>query len=231
MSLSVEPAHAGSIRAAWRRLLAAPDRVLLPTLVLSTLGVLGHVVVQQLIGLSVVGSARCAQRYLGHPLVVGCGPTPAREQLGVVVALATIFAIGHLVVAGVDRTVLDLVDDAPPRGPFAGYRVLPVLVLAGVLGPALAVATLFCFVPGLVLAFFTRYALLFVTDQRLGPVAAVLASTRFVAADLAGELRFAGLAFGTLVLGVLALGVGAYVAVPVVLLAQAGRYRARVAAT
>ncbi|MCZ4499441.1 MAG: hypothetical protein JWQ74_1994 [Marmoricola sp.] len=229
-SVGAGPAR-GTLRAAWHALLAAPDRVLLPTVVLSTLGIAGHVVLQHLIGTYVAGSSPCVRRYLGNALEIGCGPTPAREQLGTFVAMVAIYAVGHLVVAGMDRAALDLVDDVPPRGPFAGYRALPVLAVAVVLGTILAVATVFLVVPALVIAFATRYTLLFVLDQDLGPVAAVAASVRLVATDLAAEAGFAMLAFLALVAGVLALGVGAYVAVPVVLIAQAARYRCRVPRT
>ena len=92
----------------------------------------------------------------------------------------------------------------------------------------LTVSTVVLIVPALLVGFLVRYAPLFVLDRGLGPVAAVVASTRFVVSDLGAELWFAVRAAALLLAGALLLGLGLYLAVPVVLLAQTQRFRVRV---
>lgn len=216
----------GPLRTGWRFLLAAPDRILVPTLVLSVPAIALHIALQYLISARIAGTTACGRRYLGQLLVAECGPSSGRAQLGVLVGLFVIFLLGHLVVAGINRAALDAVDGLPVRGPFAGWGVLRVLPTATLLAASLTVATLFFLLPGLVLAFFTRYAMLFLVDRPSGPVAAISASVRLVAAQLRTEVGFATRSFGLLVVGALALGIGLYAAVPVVLLGQVVRYRA-----
>lgn len=217
----------GTLRAGWRALARSPDRVLVPTLVLSTAGIVAHVLLQHLIGLTIAGSSDCPRPYLDGVLTARCGPTDQRSQLTLLVGLFLLYLVGQLVVAGLYRMSLDLVDEAPVRSPFAGWLSVRVLGAAAVFAALMTINTIVLLLPALVLGFLIRYAPLYVADRSLGPVAAVVASTRFVIADLAGELWFVVRAVLVLIAGLLLLGVGLYVAVPVVLLAQTQRYRSR----
>ncbi|MFL6158931.1 MAG: hypothetical protein ACJ72D_22815 [Marmoricola sp.] len=234
---SAPPGPAGTVVAArpglrdgWRTFRTRPDRLLVPTVVLSVVAVAVHVVLQHLISTYVVATATCPRNYLGTLLQADCGPSNGRAQLGVLVGLWVIFVIAQLFGAGIDRSALDLVDGRPARGPFRGWVTGRVLVAALALGALLTINTIVLLVPGLVFAFLSRYALLFVVDQGHGTLEAVVESTRLVTSDLASELGFAVRSFAVLLLGLLLLGIGLYVAVPVVMLAQAQRFRARVPA-
>lgn len=217
----------GSLRAGWRMLLVRPERVLVPTLVLSTIAVAAHVLVQYLIGLGVAGTTECSRPYLDQVLTVQCAATNERAQLSLVLGIFGLYVVGQLVALGLFRTCLDAVDAVPVRSPFAGW-VTGSAVLGAILAAALlTINTIFLVLPAVLLGFLIRYAPLFILDQGLRPVAALVASTRFVAGNLGAEAVFAAKAVLALLAGLAALGIGLYVAVPVVLLAQAQRYRAR----
>lgn len=216
----------GTLRAGWRALAAQPERILVAAIAISIPALVVHVLIELGLGVGVAGSARCV-RGTGAGLVhAHCGPTDSRAQLTFVVALFTVFVLAHLVVAGMDRVVLDVVDGAPVRGPFQGWSVLRVLPLSLLLSALLTLGTLFFLLPALVLGFFTRYALLAAVDRDLGTFAAIGASVELVGGRLLPEAWFALRAAGLLLLGALLVLVGLYVAIPVVLLAQALRYRA-----
>lgn len=219
-------ASTGTLRAGWRTLSSASDRILVPTLVLSTAGVALHVLLQYLLGQTVAGSSDCARPYLDQVLTAQCGPTGGRAQLTLVLGLFLLYVVGQLVVAGLYRATLDLVDGVPVRSPFTGWLSVQVVVAAVVFAALMTINTVFLLLPAIALGFLIRYAPLFVLDGGLGPVAALVASTRFVIADLGAELWFTVRAVGLMLGGALLLGVGLYVAVPVVLLAQTQRYRA-----
>jgi uncharacterized membrane protein len=223
---SVIERSAGSLRTATRLLRGNPDRILVPTVALTVLGLVANVLLQWLIGLA-VGSTACDRHYLGATLVARCAGSNGRAEVGVLVGLFVLFLIGHLVAAGLSRASLDLVDHRPSRGVFGGWNLLAALPAALLVSTLLTAATLFLVLPGIVAAFLTRYAMTFVVDQGLGVGAAIAASVRMVSGDLVGELGFAARALLVLLLGLLALGIGLLIAVPLVLLAQTLRYRDR----
>lgn len=212
------------MRTAARLLRAQPDRLLVPAIVLTVAGLLGNVALQWLIG-EAVGSTACDRHYLGATLVARCADENGRAQLGTLAGLYVLFVIGHLIAAGLSRAALDLLDEAPSRGVFGGWSVLRALPAALSISALLTIATVFLVLPGVLAAFLTRYAMVFVVDRGLGGVAAVRASVGLVVANLRGELGFAALSVLVLLAGLLALVLGLFVALPLVLLAQTVRYR------
>lgn len=214
-----------SLLPATRALGRQPDRILVPAVVLTALGLVANVLVNWLLGLA-VGSTPCPRYYLGTTLTARCAGTTGRGQLGIVVGLFVLFLIGHLVAAGLSRASLDLIDDASSRGVFGGWSVARALPAAVTTSLLLTLGTVLLVVPGIVAAFLTRYAMTFVVDRGLGTWAAIAASSRLVLKNLVGEVGFALGALGVLLLGLLALEIGLLLAVPLVLLAQTYRYRA-----
>ena len=210
---------------ATRQLGRSPDRILVPAVVLTVLGLVANVLVNWLIGLG-VGSTPCSRFYLGTTLTARCAGTTGRGQLGVLVGLFVLFLIGHLVAAGLSRASLDLIDDHGSRGVFGGWNLLRALPAAATISLLLTAGTVLLVLPGIVAAFLTRYAMTFVVDHGLGTWAAIAASTRLVGRNLVREAGFALAALGVLLLGLLALEIGLLIAVPLVLLAQTYRYRA-----
>jgi len=215
----------GNLRAGWRTLARSPERILVPAIAISLPATAVHVLLQYLISTRVAGTSECVRDYLGGVLYAECAPGNTRAQLGVLVGFFVLVVLAHVVVAGVSRAVLDVLDDEPVRGPYAGWSLSTVLPAALLLGAMLTMASVFLVLPAIVLAFFSRYALLFVVDTGLNPIAAIVASFQLVSRRFASELGFAVRSLLVMLLGVLACGIGLYVAVPVVLIAQGLRYR------
>ncbi|RNL60731.1 hypothetical protein EFK50_20720 [Nocardioides marmoriginsengisoli] len=205
-------------------MIAQPERILVTTIALAVPAIALHVLVQHLIGVWVVRGTECERHFGSATLIADCGPTNGAAGAGLLLGLFALFVIGHLVVAGMYRCFLDVVDGRPARNPYGGY-LLRVLPTALVLGAALTIGTLVMLVPGLVIGFFTRYALLFAVDRELGVLAAIGASFAFCGTRLLSEAGFVLRASGVLLLGLLCLGAGLFVAIPVVLIAQTLRYR------
>jgi uncharacterized membrane protein len=141
-----------------------------------------------------------------------------------VVGLFAFFVLAHLVVVGINRAIVDVIDGAPVSGPFVRWNLRTTLPTALALGAILTVGTLVLVLPGLILAFFTRYAIAFAADGA-SAFAAIVASFKLVATRPGSELGFAFRSVVVLLLGIAVLGIGLYVAIPVVLAAQVVRYR------
>src|SRR5690242_5881206 len=93
---TLEPARARprSLRTAGRILRQNPDRVLVPAIALSVLGLVANVLLNWLLGLW-VGSTACPRSYLGTTITARCSGPVGRGQLGVLVGLFVLFLIGH----------------------------------------------------------------------------------------------------------------------------------------
>jgi uncharacterized membrane protein len=218
-----------TLRFGWRTLTAYPDRILVPALVITVPAVVAHLVLQSGLGLWFAASRDCSRTYLGTSLIAQCGPSTARTEFGLVVGLFGLLALVHLVFAGFSRVISNVLDsavtgsDQPP--PFSNWNWATTLPTSLILAAALSLGAAFLILPALVIGFLTRYALAFALDG-FTPWAAIRASVRLVNGDLGSELWFCVRAVGVLLLGTVLLGVGLYAAVPVVLIAQTGRYRA-----
>lgn len=109
---------------------------------------------------------------------------------------------------------------------FFKFKNLPGVVLTSLLVAILtAVGYALFYLPGIAAALFLQFTLYYAIDRGLGPVDAVKASFELVKNNLAtAGLTFLGLIVANAV-GSLACGIGALVALPVGLLAQAYVYR------
>ncbi|MCW2856191.1 MAG: hypothetical protein JWR52_1806 [Marmoricola sp.] len=223
-----EPVPVGSLRAGRRRFSAVPDRMLVPGIVLAVAALAAQIVVQTLDGDLLASTQACVRTYAGLPVVTTCGPTLVRGQLAFVVGLFLFLLLGQLWVAGMNRACLDVVDDVPVRSPFAGWSLIRVLPTAAVVSAAITVGLFLCVLPGVLIAFATMYATTSAVDRGTGALASIKVSVDLVLGDLRRESGFALRSTGLLLVGLLCLVVGLFAAIPVVLLAQAERYRARV---
>jgi uncharacterized membrane protein len=100
------------------------------------------------------------------------------------------------------------------------------VILASILiAIASAIGFLLCYVPGLIVAFFTQFTVHFIIDKRLSAVDAIKASFGFVNRNLGTIVVFYLASLVAYFVGTLLCGVGLLVAVPVVIIAQAFLYR------
>lgn len=225
---AVDPVPAGSLRAGRRRFRAVPDRLLVPGIALGVVAMAAQIIVQTIDGDLVAGTQACSRQYAGLPIATTCGPTLHRGQLAFVVGLFLFLVLAQLWVAGMNRACLDVVDEVAARGPFSGWNILRVLPTAALVSAAITLGLVACVLPGILIAFLTRYATVSAVDRGTGALASVKVSVDLVMADLRSESGFVVRSSLLLLGGLVSLVVGLFAAIPVVLLAQAERYRARV---
>ena len=140
-------------------------------------------------------------------------------------ALLTLFA--QIMLAGIYRGALRVMDgEGFSLGQlFEGYNKMQVVFAAIFIAVATGIATVLCFLPGILIAFLTSFTLFFIVDQQLEAAEAIAASVKMVWHNFGHVLLFFILAAICVVIGFIALIVGLLVAVPVVVFGAAYTYR------
>ena len=135
--------------------------------------------------------------------------------------------VGYLITAFVYRGALDETEGRRftlagtfERVPIGNAILTSLLVSIGV-----TVGLLLCVVPGIVFAFLSYFALLFVVDRNESPVQAIKSSISLVSANVGSSLLLALLSILILIVGFCLCFVGLFVAYPVVTIATAYAYR------
>ncbi|SPE36525.1 conserved membrane hypothetical protein [Candidatus Sulfopaludibacter sp. SbA3] len=109
---------------------------------------------------------------------------------------------------------------------FKGFNFfIPTLVAALLIGAFTAIGTVFCIIPGLVVAAALQFTYLFIVDKRMDFWPAMQASHAVVKLDYFGFTMFLILAFLVNVLGLLCLLVGLLVTVPLTIAATTVAYK------
>jgi uncharacterized membrane protein len=138
-----------------------------------------------------------------------------------------LFAVGVFVQAAFVSGCLDIADGkALTVGSLFQPRNLSTAIPAALLVCVLTgVGNLFCFIPGLIVSFFTMFTVAFVIDRSLSPVQALKASIATVGSNVGGALLSFLAQLAAIAVGVLLCGVGLLVAAPVATLIQIYTYR------
>ncbi len=133
----------------------------------------------------------------------------------------------QFLLAGLTRGALDLRAGRPVTvaSMFRGWEKGQLLTCALLVSLATCVGTLLCSVPGLVVAFLTSYATIFVVEGHLAPVPAIRASIGFTLGNLGPALLYWLLAAVALTAGAALCLIGLVLAVPVAVLGQVGTYQ------
>jgi uncharacterized membrane protein len=109
---------------------------------------------------------------------------------------------------------------------FTGFNFfVPSLVASLLIGLLVGVGTLFCIIPGLVVAAMYKFVYLFILDKRMDFWPAMQASHAVVKNDYFGFTMFLLAMIGVDILGVLCLVVGIFIALPVTIAAITVAYR------
>lgn len=140
---------------------------------------------------------------------------------------ALIFVAAQVVGAGLIRASLDVTEGRPflTSTVFKLDKIGPVLVTSLIVAGLTFVGTILCYLPGLVVAFFTSYSLYFVMDKGLAPVEAIKASVNLVKDNIGTAIIWyivGGLIAGA---GAIVCGVGLLVTIPLFLLGSAYTYK------
>ncbi len=138
------------------------------------------------------------------------------------------FYVAYQVVgAGIIRGALGITEGRPfvVGEIFQLERVRQIVITALIVSAAIAIGTVLCFLPGIAAAFFLSFAIYFVIDKEMEPVAAVTASFNLVKDNLGEVFVWWLVTLGLTILGAILCGVGLIVAIPVVLIGNAFVYK------
>lgn len=103
---------------------------------------------------------------------------------------------------------------------------LPQLFIGALLvGVLTGIGSILCYIPGLIVTFFTQFYVHFLIDQKISGVDAIKASFSFVNANLGTLIGFFLASLVAYIIGALLCGIGLLVALPVVFIAQAYTYQ------
>ncbi|MEI2779010.1 MAG: hypothetical protein V9G19_24195 [Tetrasphaera sp.] len=212
-----------AMRLGWDRFVKDPATLLVPVIVGSvlqglvlTLFFVGFVAVLLVaVGNSETSSSSgVADRTIAVVLVLG-------------IAYVVAFAAFQIVYAGWIKGGLDIVAGKRPAFAelYAGWSKGAVFGAALVLTALVWLGSFLWWLPSLAVVYFGQFALHFMLDRGAGVVGACTGSARLVARNAAKVALFDLLATAAVLAGTLAFGLGAFVAVPVVIIAQAHTFR------
>jgi len=138
-----------------------------------------------------------------------------------------LFVVAGFLQIGLYRSVLAVTAGQPivMGEVFSTDNIGPYLVATLLFAVMIGIGSLFCFIPGLVLAFFGFFYAFFVLDQNQSPVDSIKSSFRMVNSNLGQMIPFAIVAFLVYVLGYVACFVGILVTAPIALIAAGFAYR------
>ncbi|GAA4816859.1 hypothetical protein ACFQ0K_08385 [Nocardioides caeni] len=138
-----------------------------------------------------------------------------------------IWAVVYVIGAGIVRAALDITYGRQVEvGTIFKFDNIGQLLLAGLLvGIMTAVGTILCYIPGLIVGFFTQFTLFFLIDKNMPAIEAIKASFAFVNKNLGSLIGFYIAGAIAIFIGSLLCGIGALVAIPVVVIGAAYTYR------
>jgi uncharacterized membrane protein len=106
------------------------------------------------------------------------------------------------------------------------FNNLPQLLLGAlIVGVLSGIGTILCYIPGLIVIFFTQFYVHFLLDKGLSAIDAIKASFAFVNQHVGTLIGFYLASLVAIVVGALLCGIGLLVAFPVVVIAQAYTFR------
>jgi uncharacterized membrane protein len=190
-----------------------------PLLIAMVLIVVAVIVVQIVLGIITGGTS-----------MMGSGATifdfDAGDFLISLVVSIAFNGLFYILAVGISRGVLDVADGQSFdfMQALGRINVANALVVGLIIGALETIGYALCFVPGLVVAFFTYFSSYFVAEGS-SPVDAIRESVSLVASRIGETFVLALLSVLVLLAGVIALLVGVLVAAPVVALAGAYAYR------
>jgi uncharacterized membrane protein len=146
-----------------------------------------------------------------------------------------IFALGAIVwaflvfvvQAGIVRAALALTrgESIEPKTFFTTEKIGPILIGSLIVSVLTSIGFLLCYIPGLIVWFFTSFFLYFIIDRNMAPMEAIKASFEFVKDHIGDLLLFFLASALAYFIGALLCGIGLIVAIPVIVIAQAYTFK------
>ncbi len=211
----------------WQKFKERPSTLLVPMIVVLVVLIAVGLLFGFVAGGGFFGSKSCSTSNINGQVSQSCGQSFWRQVLGAGLGAGLLTLFGEIMLAGIFRGALRVMDgEGFSLGQlFQGYNKMQVVFAAIFIAVATGIATVLCFLPGVLIAFLTSFTLFFIVDQQLEAAEAIAASVRMVWHNFLPVLLFGILAFICLVIGTIALLVGLLVAVPVVVFGAAYTYR------
>jgi uncharacterized membrane protein len=211
----------------WRKFKASPSTLLVPMIVVVVVLVVVGLIFAFVAGGGFFGKTTCDTSNINGQVSRSCGQPFWRQLLGAGLGVTILSLVGQIMLAGLYRGATRVADgkDFSLGQLFEGYNKMQVVFAAIFIGLATGIATVLCYLPGVLIAFLTSYTLFFIVDQELEAAEAIQASVKLVWHNFGHALLYFILAAIVLVIGALLFGIGLLVAGPVALLGFAYTYR------
>ncbi len=211
----------------WRKFKASPGTLLVPMIVVLVVLVLVALFFQFVIAGGFFGKTQCDAANINGQPNAECGQPFWRQLLGAGLGATLFTLVAQVLLAGIYRGACLVADGEPfkTRQLLEGYSKMHVVLASIFIAVATGIATVLCFLPGILIAFLTSFTLFFIVDQQLEAAEAIAESVKMVWHNFGKVLLFAILAAIVLAIGFIVFIVGLLVAVPVVVLGMAYTYR------
>ena len=211
----------------WRKFKASPSTLLVPMIVVVVVLVVVGLIFAFVAGGGFFGSTTCETSNINGQVSQSCGQPFWRQLLGAGLGVTLLSLFGQVLLAGLYKGATRVADgeDFSLGQLFEGYSKTHVLLASIFISIATGIATVLCFLPGVLIFFLTSYTLFFIVDQQLEAAEAIAESVKMVWHNFGKALLYFILAAIVLAIGALLLGIGLLVAAPVVVFGLAYTYR------
>ena len=211
----------------WRKFFASPGTLLVPVLVVWLVVLVVEGILYAVLYQSLLSTHDCTKTINGVALNVQCGPGFVTRLLVTALITGLVTVVWSFAAAGLYKGALAVVDGKPfSMGQmFEGWDKGQVAVAAILIGIATAIGSFLCYIPALIVGFFTLFTLLFIVDKQMQAVDAIKASIKLVTDHIGATLLFAVLAGVAYIVGFVVCCVGLLVAIPIILIGLAFTYR------
>jgi uncharacterized membrane protein len=211
----------------WRKFKASPSMLLVPMIVVVLVLVVVGLIFAFVAGGGFFGTTSCSASNINGQVSTECGQPFWRQLLGAGLGVALLSLVGQVLLAGLFRgaTLVTEGKDFSLGQLLEGYSKTHVILASIFISVATGIATVLCYLPGVLIAFLTSYTLFFIVDQQLEAAEAIAESVKMVWHNFGNALLYFILAVIVLAIGALLLGIGLLVAAPVVVFGLAYTYR------
>lgn len=211
---------------AWRRFRANTSTLVLNTLVLFVCGLVVYAIAYGVAKSIVPDGTLFLKVDQTTGAIEGFGDYFA--LIGILYLVTFVLAIPLSVLsAGYIRTGLRIADGDRPgfADMFRVRRPVRIMLTSAAIALASLVGLIFLYIPGLAVALFSGFAILFIVDKDLAPVEAIKASVSLVKANFANAIIVTFLAGMVSLIGIFALVIGILASAPVGMLMHIYAYR------
>lgn len=218
-----------AVKYGWATFTKSPAAILVPAVVVIIAVVAAEFVIQLALTGILLDTPSCSVTSTSTAFNVDCDGSGFFARLFVAALAAGIGGfISQLLIAGLIRSALDVVDGRPALdvGAVFSWASKPAVIqTAAVFGALSFAGTLLLYLPAIIVSFLCAFAMYFTVDKGVAGFGAIKASVALVTGNLGNVLVFFLLGIAVMIVGALACLVGLFVAIPVMIVAAAYTFR------